>query len=82
MYNYLVKKLKQKKYIHYEISNFSKEGYESKHNLTYWNNKEYYGFGLSSSGYINGFRYENTKNMKKYLEGNYRDNENYYLNKK
>ena len=75
MYNYLVKKLKKKKYNHYEVSNFSKEGYESKHNLTYWNNKEYYGFGLSSSGYINGFRYENTKNMKKYLEGNYRDNE-------
>ncbi|MDD4705825.1 MAG: radical SAM family heme chaperone HemW [Bacilli bacterium] len=72
MYNYIRKKLKNKGYIHYEISNFSKLGFESKHNLTYWNNKEYYGFGLGASGYINGFRYENTKNINNYCEGKYR----------
>lgn len=68
MYNYIRNKLKQKKYIHYEISNFSKKGFASKHNLNYWNNLEYYGFGLGAHGYIDGIRYENTKNLNKYLD--------------
>ncbi|MDD4187361.1 MAG: radical SAM family heme chaperone HemW [Bacilli bacterium] len=75
MYKYILKKLKSKGYIHYEVSNFAKDGYFSKHNLTYWNNKEYYGFGLGAAGYINGFRYENTKNIDTYCEGNYRSSE-------
>ncbi len=62
-------------YHHYEISNFAKDGYESKHNLTYWNNNYYYGFGLSSSGYINNMRYDNTKSFNHYLKGQYRLNE-------
>ncbi len=60
-------------YHHYEVSNFSKKGYESKHNLTYWNNLEYYGFGLGAAGYIEGKRYENTRNLHQYLSGNYRE---------
>lgn len=56
---------------HYEISNFSIPGYESKHNLVYWNNEEYYGFGLGAAGYIDDIRYQNTKNLKDYLLGNY-----------
>lgn len=72
MYEYIIKKLQNKKYTHYEISNFSKEGYESIHNLTYWNNEEYYGFGLGAHGYIEGFRYENTRNIKEYIKGNFR----------
>lgn len=71
MFNYIRKKLKRKKYSHYEISNFALDGKESIHNLTYWNNEEYYGFGLGSHGYIDGIRYENTKNFKKYTEDNY-----------
>jgi len=71
MYNYIRNKLNKKKYIHYEISNFALLNKESKHNLTYWNNEEYYGFGLGASGYIDGIRYENTKNLNKYLEGNF-----------
>ena len=71
MYKLICNRLKEKGYTHYEISNFAKEGYESKHNLTYWNNEEYYGFGLGASGYINGIRYDNTRNFNKYLEGNY-----------
>lgn len=67
MYSYICKRLKS--YHHYEISNFSKKGYESMHNLTYWNNLEYYGFGMGASGYINGIRYENTKNLHAYLKG-------------
>ena len=69
MYDLICSKLN--KYNHYEISNFGKEGYESIHNLTYWNNENYYGFGLGASGYINNIRYDNTKNINEYLKGNY-----------
>lgn len=71
MYEYICNYLKDNMYNHYEISNFSKLGYESKHNLTYWNNDEYYGFGLGTHGYINKIRYENTRSISKYLSGNY-----------
>lgn len=64
---YINKILKEHGYIHYEISNYAQKGYESKHNLVYWNNENYYGFGLGASGYINNIRYENTKNLNKYL---------------
>lgn len=53
----------------YEISNFAKLGYESKHNLTYWNNLEYYGFGVGASGYIDNIRYTNTKSITSYIKG-------------
>lgn len=68
MYYNIIKLLKDKGYIHYEISNFSKNGYESKHNMVYWNNEHYYGFGLGASGYIDNIRYTNTKSINKYLE--------------
>ena len=71
MYKLICNKLKDNGYNHYEISNFSKEGYESRHNLTYWNNNEYYGFGLGASGYIDNIRYYNTRNFNKYLKGEY-----------
>ena len=74
MYNLITEKLK--KYNHYEVSNFAKTGYESKHNLTYWNNEKYYGFGLGASGYIDNIRYENTKNIKEYINGNFNSEEN------
>ena len=70
MYELIHDTLVKHDYIHYEISNFSKEGYQSKHNLTYWKNLPYYGFGLGASGYIDNVRYTNTKNFKKYLSGN------------
>lgn len=71
MYKIICDKLKDNEYNHYEISNFSKLGYESKHNLTYWNNDNYYGFGLGASGYIGNIRYDNTRNINKYLSGEY-----------
>lgn len=52
---------------HYEISNFSKEGFESRHNLNYWNNKTYYGFGAGACGYLKGIRYSNECDLKKYI---------------
>ncbi len=71
MYKEIQKMLKQNKYIQYELSNFSKKNKQSKHNLTYWNNEHYYGFGLGASGYIENIRYENTKSLNEYLKGNY-----------
>ena len=69
MYKYIENVLEDNNYIHYEISNYAKKGYESKHNLVYWNNDDYYGFGLSSTSYLNGMRRVNTKNLSKYLNG-------------
>ena len=71
MYKLIINKLKGK-YKHYEISNFSEFGYESRHNLTYWNNEYYYGFGVGASGYIDDNRYDNTRSITKYIAGNYR----------
>ena len=79
MYDYICNKLK-KNYTHYEVSNFAKEGFESKHNMAYWLNEEYYGFGLGASGYINGFRYENTHNLDDYIEGKYHKEESLLSN--
>ncbi len=67
MYNYICKTLNGAN--HYEVSNFAVPGFESKHNLVYWHNEEYYGFGLGASGYIDKVRYTNTKSLKKYLLG-------------
>ncbi|MBR1425228.1 radical SAM family heme chaperone HemW [bacterium] len=52
---------------HYEISNFSLAGYNSRHNLNYWNNNEYYGFGVAAHGYKNGVRYSNKENIQDYI---------------
>lgn len=69
MYKLINKKLN--KYNHYEISNYAIKNYESKHNLVYWNNLNYYGFGIGASGYINNIRYDNTKSYNNYINGNY-----------
>lgn len=71
MYKYIEKRLVNREYNHYEISNYCKKNMESKHNLVYWNNDYYYGFGLGASGYLESYRYDNTKSLTKYLEGNY-----------
>lgn len=75
MFKYISKKLKRKGFIHYELSNYARPDYQSIHNLNYWNNKEYYGFGLGAHGYINELRYENTRSFNTYLKDNYRFNE-------
>ena len=72
MYKTIIEKLN---FNHYETSNFSKPGFESHHNLTYWNNLEYYGFGCGASGFINNIRYDNTRNLFDYIKGNYRKDE-------
>lgn len=75
LYDLVHKTLSNNGFIHYEISNFAKEGYESKHNQTYWDNAQYYGVGLGAAGYIDDIRYKNTVNLQRYLDG-YLDREN------
>lgn len=52
----------------YEVSNFSLKGQESQHNLVYWNNEHYYGFGAGASGYLGHTRYRNHGPIQHYLE--------------
>lgn len=72
MYELIENTLKKKGYMHYEISNYSKKNFASQHNLVYWDNKNYYGFGLGAGGYINDIRYQNTRSLTKYLNGKYK----------
>ena len=69
LYKYIEKKLEDNNYHHYEISNYAKDGYLSRHNLVYWNNDEYYGFGLSAASYYNNIRKTNTRSITNYLKG-------------
>ena len=81
MFEYIIAELERAGFEHYEISNFSKPGFESRHNLMYWDNAEYYGIGAGASGYVNGVRYKNHGPIRHYLkaveEGNARINEEY-----
>ncbi len=68
MYWYVKNTLELNKYNHYEISNFSKKGKESKHNLNCWEQKEYIGLGVAAYSYLNNIRYGNTSSLEKYIE--------------
>lgn len=60
--------LEKNEYKHYEISNFAKEGYESKHNLNCWEQKEYLGFGVAAHSYMNNKRFSNTTIIEEYIK--------------
>ncbi|MDQ0351075.1 oxygen-independent coproporphyrinogen-3 oxidase [Alkalibacillus filiformis] len=66
MFHSLVNLMEEQGLQHYEVSNFSKPGYESKHNLTYWDNVPYYAFGAGAHGYLNGERYVNLRPVNHY----------------
>ncbi|PYZ94235.1 coproporphyrinogen III oxidase [Salipaludibacillus keqinensis] len=68
MYEYMLKELNLKGFHHYEISNFAKSGFESRHNLTYWDNEEYYGIGAGAHSYIQGVRRANHGPLPKYMK--------------
>lgn len=68
MYWKTKKMLQKNNFNHYEISNFAKKGYESKHNLDCWNQEEYIGFGLSAHSYIDKKRFSNTENFNEYIQ--------------
>ncbi|TCS94778.1 radical SAM family heme chaperone HemW [Hazenella coriacea] len=67
MYQLIRSELQSHGYEQYEVSNFAKPGYESKHNSTYWLNEEYYGLGAGAHGYMNGIRHANVKGIKEYI---------------
>lgn len=69
MFDYIIAKLESHGFEHYEISNFTKPGRESRHNLMYWDNAEYYGVGAGASGYVDGVRYRNRGPIQHYLKG-------------
>lgn len=68
MFIRLMEMLKAGGYAHYEISNFAKPGYESRHNSTYWRNEPYYGLGAGAHGYANRERHVNLKGITPYIE--------------
>ena len=69
MYLHTVKRLSQGGFNQYEISNFSKEGFESRHNLRYWHCEEYLGIGPSAHSFIGGKRYYYTRDFDAFLKG-------------
>ena len=68
MYKYLVSTLQEKGFLRYEISNYALEGYSSKHNLRYWEQKEYLGFGVNASSFLNSSRYKNIPSIEQYID--------------
>ena len=68
MYWYVKNTLENNGYIHYEISNFAKKGYESKHNINCWKQEEYIGFGVNAHSYADSTRYSNTESIEEYIE--------------
>lgn len=66
MYEYTINYLKSKGYNQYEISNYSKEGYNCEHNILYWECEHYIGIGAGASGYINENRYNNVESLEDY----------------
>lgn len=68
MYEFTMEFLTNRGYEQYEISNYSKPGYECRHNLKYWQLEEYISFGPSASSYIKDKRWTNVKNIGKYIE--------------
>ena len=69
MYETAVKLLSQHGIERYEISNFAKKGYASRHNLKYWQYYDYIGFGVSAHSFVDGIRYSNSRDIKAYVNG-------------
>ncbi|MGW8825595.1 radical SAM family heme chaperone HemW [Paenibacillus lautus] len=68
MYLLLMERMKAAGYKQYEISNFAKPGFESRHNMTYWRNEDYYGLGAGAHGYVGRQRHVNIKGVNPYNE--------------
>ncbi len=68
MYHYAIDYLKQNGFAHYELSNFSKEGYQCRHNLTYWKCIDYLGLGAGAHSYLQDTRFSNTASVEEYID--------------
>lgn len=87
-YDFILEFLIKHGFNRYEVSNFCKSGFESKHNLTYRKDEEYIAIGIGASGYVNNVRYKNSSSLSGYLKGERsiekevitaKDDEEYYL---
>lgn len=68
LYYWTVDVLEQHGFYRYELSNFARKGFESKHNQAYWERKGYKGFGLGACSFNGQFRFQNNKNLRNYFE--------------
>lgn len=68
MYELTLERLKEAGYKRYEISNYAKEGYYSRHNTSYWERVPYLGFGVGASSLFEDERYDNVANLKEYIK--------------
>lgn len=68
LYEYTIDYLTQKNFLQYEVSNFSKEGFQCKHNLNYWRHRNYLGFGPSAHSFFSDERWWNYTSLKMYIE--------------
>ena len=69
MYDYMTKQLPQLGYRRYEVSNFAKAGFESRHNRSYWHDVPYLGLGAAAHSYLEGKRYAATADIAAYIAG-------------
>lgn len=69
MYDFAVKRFSEAGFARYEISNFAKNGFCCKHNLAYWKEQRYFGFGAAASGFVKDKRYTNIYGIKDYIDG-------------
>ena len=70
MYSLATRILSENGYNHYEISNYARPGFESRHNLKYWRGEEFVGVGVAAYSYYNGARYGNSRTLSEYLSEN------------
>ncbi len=75
MYWKVKEELEKQGYIHYEISNFAKKGFESKHNMNCWSQEEYIGIGVAAHSYTNNVRYSNVDTIEEYIKNYENDTE-------
>ena len=68
MYSILQDLCSENGFEQYEVSNFAQKGFESKHNLNYWKNTDFWGFGVSAHEFVNGKRKANTQNLEDYIK--------------
>lgn len=66
-YDTLTAILREAGYLHYEISNYARPGREARHNSSYWNRTDYYGFGPAASSFASGVRTTNTRDVREYI---------------
>lgn len=69
-YLFMCERLENAGFSHYEISNFAKSGFESRHNLKYWNCEEYLGIGPSAHSFLGGKRFYYPRDLKSFISGN------------